>query len=130
MPILLCFVDLKLNQRDKVAGRAQALVIDDVMRILHSEGHSRAVPLIVPIDDGEFGNIDVRQLFGIHNHVLDTELSYYPHLVVYHQRDELYALIEPEDEYVARELAPMSEFERRKRMQDTSKLLDMNDKIK
>lgn len=84
MPILLCFVDPHLNQRDKVAGRAQAVLIDEVLREFHLEGHSRALALIVAIDDGEFGNSEVRQLFGLHKHTVDTELSYYPHLVVYH----------------------------------------------
>ena len=64
-PLLLVFVDLEMWEKDQKEAEHQRKYLDTVHKELYYKVRAKAVTVLVPIDDSEEGNRDIREMFGI-----------------------------------------------------------------
>ena len=59
--------------------------------MLNIKLHNKCVALLVPIDDTKYGNLAIRDAFGLTDGIL---YPHYPQLVMFHPKDGRYSVLE------------------------------------
>ena len=90
-PLLLAFVDLSLWEKDEKKAEHQRKYTDEVHKLLNIKLHNKAVAILVPIDDSKFGNLAIRDAFGLTD---GEQFPHYPQLVMFHPNDGRFSVLE------------------------------------